>query len=105
MFDPRTALAMSMILHELITNALKYGALAIRNGHISLSWSVERARDTERVLVQWRESGVPLDGPPKRAGFGSKMIEATARHELNGAAVAHWRPDGAEYLIEFHRQR
>jgi two-component sensor histidine kinase len=101
MLPPRTALAMSMILHELITNAVKYGALASPNGHISLDWHTEGAEDTGRVLIRWRETGVTLDGPPTRTGFGSKMIEATARHELNGKAVAHWHSDGVEYLVEF----
>lgn len=101
MLDPRTALATSMILHELITNALKYGALASPNGHISLRWDAEGAGNTGRVLIRWRETGVPLDSSPTRTGFGSKMIEATARHELHGKAVAHWHTDGLEYLVDF----
>jgi two-component sensor histidine kinase len=101
MLNPRTALATSMILHELITNALKYGALATPTGHISLRWDTEGAGDTGRVLIRWRETGVPLDSPPTRTGFGSKMIEATARHELHGKAVAHWHTDGLEYLVDF----
>jgi PAS domain S-box-containing protein len=101
MLNPRTALATSMILHELITNALKYGALSTTNGHISLRWDTEGAADTGRVLIRWRETGVPLDSPPTRTGFGSKMIEATARHELHGKAVPHWHTDGLEYLVDF----
>ncbi|MBA3518290.1 MAG: PAS domain S-box protein [Rhizobiales bacterium] len=101
MLEPRAALSMSMILHELITNALKYGALATSDGHISLSWTLERAGDTGRVVIRWREMGVLLNGPPTRAGFGSKMIEATVRHELRGMVIADWRSDGVEYRIEF----
>ena len=101
MLEPRAALSVSMILHELITNALKYGALTVPDGHISLSWNFAGAAETRAVMIRWRETGVLLNGPPRSTGFGSKMIEATVRHELRGNAVAHWRGDGVEYLIEF----
>jgi two-component sensor histidine kinase len=101
MLGPRAALSMSMILHELITNALKYGALATTDGQISLDWRLQGSGDAALVLMRWRETGVRLDGPPTRTGFGLKMIEATTRHELRGKAVANWHGDGVEYLVEF----
>jgi PAS domain S-box-containing protein len=101
MLGPRAALSVSMILHELITNAVKYGALATTDGRLSLCWTLEELGGSARVLMRWRETGVPLNGPPARKGFGLKMIEATARHELQGKAAAHWHVDGMECLVEF----
>ena len=101
MLEPRAVLSVSMILHELITNALKYGALASPTGRISVGWSVEHDGEEGRVTIRWRETGVLIKHPPPRAGFGSKMINATARHELHGTAIVHWHEDGVEYLIEF----
>lgn len=101
MLEPRTALSVSMILHELITNASKYGALSGQAGRISLRWEVEQAEDLACLVLRWRETGVLIQEPPRRAGFGSKMIEACARHDLRGKAIAQWHEDGVEYVISF----
>lgn len=94
----KAALSMSMVLHELTTNAVKYGALQRADGALAVTWSVSADQD---VALRWRERGVPIGGAPERTGFGSKMIRACVAHELHGSAQAHWHPDGLEYVVRF----
>ncbi len=86
---PKAALALSMILHELFTNAAKYGALSGEAGHVDVAWN---RRDDSLDLV-WRERGGPPVAPPQRRGFGSRMIEALAR-DLDGTSRLDFDPHG-----------
>jgi two-component sensor histidine kinase len=52
-------------------------------------------------VFRWRETGVAIEAPPARTGFGSKMIRACVSHELNGQSQAHWHADGLEYDVTF----
>ena len=87
---PRAALALAMALHELGTNAAKYGALAAETGRVSIAWTV----DGERLHLEWRESGGPPVEPPTRRGFGSRLIERGLQADLGGAAALHFEPGG-----------
>lgn len=98
MLDHKAALSMSMVLHELTTNAVKHGALARDNGALFVGWSTP---DDENAVLSWRERGVPNEGPPARTGFGSKMIRACVAHELRGEVQICWNPDGVEYELRF----
>ena len=71
---PRAALSFSLIVHELLTNACKYGALTNDYGKVSLSWGVEDSQDGDLLKIEWREKGGPPVVPPTRKGFGSKLI-------------------------------
>jgi PAS domain S-box-containing protein len=86
---PKAALALSMILHELFTNAAKYGALSNEAGTVSITWT----RGAETLDLWWRESAGPVVSPPTRRGFGSRMIEALAR-DLDGVARLDFDPAG-----------
>jgi two-component sensor histidine kinase len=97
---PKPALAMSMILHELVTNASKYGALAVPAGRIFVEWSVS-TEPARRVRLTWRETGVGQINPPRRSGFGTRMIEASMRHELGGQVAVAYGEDGVSYEFEF----
>jgi len=99
--SPKAALALSMIVHELLTNATKYGALAGPDGRIDLTWSVSKAKAGPRVIFMWQEVGVNGAEPPAQAGFGSRMIDANARHELLGSARSEWLPKGLRFELEF----
>ena len=90
--QPGGALTMALILHELATNALKYGALSAPEGCVTLSWTYEP--DTRVLEGQWVESGGPPVSEPTRKGFGSRLIERSLRGELKGAAVMDYRPEG-----------
>jgi two-component sensor histidine kinase len=90
---PHAAQGMSMVVHELATNAVKHGALSVSDGHVSVSWKLDR---TAGVLwLRWAESGgPPVVGEPARRGFGSRVIETTARQQLGGTLARSWTPKG-----------
>ncbi|MBL6457275.1 hypothetical protein JMJ55_18220 [Belnapia sp. T6] len=93
------AQALSMALHELATNAAKYGALSTPGGKVSLSWALDAAAGLLRL--RWQERGGPvLAGPPARRGFGSRIIEATLRSQLGGAARLSWEAAGLVCVAE-----
>lgn len=86
------AVALSMMIHELCTNALKYGALSVPNGHVSITWSVDDA--THRFKLEWRESGGPLVVEPTHKSFGSRFIEQALPGQLHGEARLRFEPTG-----------
>lgn len=81
---PKAALAINMILHELATNAIKYGALSTAAGRIRVSWTLIEETDGRKLHLQWQESGGPAVKAPERKGFGTKLIEQSMAFELNG---------------------
>lgn len=83
----------ALVLHELVTNAAKYGALSAPCGTVSARWRVEDGGD---LSFQWREVGGPPVTPPKRRGFGSTIIERSIPHELGGRANVRFRVSGME---------
>lgn len=89
------ALLLSMAVHELATNAVKYGALSSGDGRISIKWS---GRDG-RVFLRWRESGGPAVSPPSRKGFGSNLIERAMKGEQGQAHFA-FNPEGLDVALE-----
>lgn len=99
---PKQALAIAMAIHELITNAVKYGALSADGGRVALTWRVT----PERVLdIGWRESGGPAVVAPARRGFGSFMIESVLARDLDGEVSLDFRPDGLVCTIRAPLQR
>jgi len=93
---PRAALALAMALHELGTNAAKYGALSVEGGRVAISW----ATDDGRLRFEWRESGGPPVEVPTRRGFGSRLIERGLEADLGGAAELRFDPAGLCCRIE-----
>ena len=88
---PKSALALSLALHELATNAAKYGAFSVVTGHVSVKWQV---RDDGGLGLSWTESGGPPVVPPTRRGFGSSLIERALTLETGGRATIDYRPGG-----------
>jgi len=72
--NPQAALAFALVLHELVTNATKYGALSVDSGVVEIDWSLRREAGDDRLDVRWRERGGPAVVAPKRMGFGSRLI-------------------------------
>ena len=89
---PKATLSLSMILHELATNAAKYGALSVESGRISLSWTIEPADDGPTLAVTWEEHGGPPVSEPLRRGFGSRLIRTGLVG--SGGVDLRYRPDG-----------
>lgn len=86
-----SAQPIAMALHELATNAAKYGALSVETGRLLISWSVQSGQ----VHLRWKELGGPtLDGSPPTRGFGSRLITMLFNDQIGGAVVKHWKPEG-----------
>lgn len=100
--SPNTAVAMSMALHELTTNAVKYGALSNPTGHVSLEWTLSDAgAEQERLTLIWEEQGGPPVAPPKRRGFGSRLIVGGLAHQLDGEVQLTFPVEGVRCVITF----
>ena len=97
--SPRLAVVLSMIVHEMATNAAKYGALSNVTGTVRLDWEIlaETARPKLRLI--WAEAGGPPVTAPVKRGFGSRLIERSARDQLGGEATVDFLPHGVVYTI------
>ncbi|WP_439815448.1 HWE histidine kinase domain-containing protein [Zavarzinia sp. CC-PAN008] len=89
--DDRAFGAMALVLHEMMTNAAKYGALAEPGGRVAVSWALDGAGN---CVLDWVEQGGPRVVPPTRQGFGSALIQATLGHDLGGSVTVDYAPDG-----------
>jgi PAS domain S-box-containing protein len=91
---PKVAISLSMVLHELGTNAAKYGALSEHEGRVSVRWRCE-GKDQATILdLVWEENGGPPVEKPARRGFGTRLIERQLRLEFGGSAKLEFRKDG-----------
>jgi two-component sensor histidine kinase len=88
---PRAANALALALHELATNAVKFGALSVEGGHVKLSWKALPSGGFEAV---WSESGGPTVAAPGRTGFGTTLLGQVTGRELNGDTTVEYRPAG-----------
>ncbi len=86
-----TVQPISMLIHELSTNAVKYGALSVPNGHVYLTWD---RSDNGSFWLCWREGGGPPVEAPATAGFGTSLIRQIIESQLSGTYRAHWDPEG-----------
>jgi two-component sensor histidine kinase len=96
--SPRLAVVLSMIVHEIATNAAKYGALSNDTGTIRLDWEVTENAGRKLRLV-WAEAGGPHVVAPVQRGFGSRLIERSARDQLGGEATVDFLPHGVVYTL------
>ncbi|HZU29360.1 MAG TPA: sensor histidine kinase, partial [Bryobacteraceae bacterium] len=97
----RVAQPMSMTLHELATNAAKYGALGAESGVIDIHWSTEGAPVRRAVRMNWRERGVRVVNDHPTRGFGTELIEQSLPYLFGGFSRLLFHPDGVECEIEF----
>jgi light-regulated signal transduction histidine kinase (bacteriophytochrome) len=93
---PKAALALSLAIHELATNAGKYGALSVAEGHIDISWQFD---PRDGLDLRWQESGGPAVGKPGRRGFGSTLIERALSLETGGRSTLTFDPGGVACAI------
>lgn len=99
---PQLALAMTLALHELTTNACKYGALSNATGVVTIDWACAQEPDADerRFAFLWQEHGGPLVFPPTRQGFGSIMIERALRSYFRGETSLDFHPAGVMFRID-----
>jgi PAS domain S-box-containing protein len=93
--EPATAQILALALHELATNAAKYGALSSSFGRVKLSWEL----GPNQLVLQWVESGGPIVRPPSSEGYGTRVIGASVERQLDGNATFDWQPDGLRFSM------
>jgi PAS domain S-box-containing protein len=96
----KATLALGIALHELATNAVKYGAFANEAGCILIEWKNETTPDGKRLVLRWQEKDGPPVTPPTHKGFGSQVIERGLAHELGGKVHVDYRADGLICTID-----
>lgn len=100
MLKPEAAQNIGLALHELSTNAAKYGALSNVEGIVRLHWTVTRDNNEPLLCMTWRESGGPEVAPPAREGFGHKVLNRIATHALEGKVTLDFSPEGVVWRLE-----
>ena len=93
--QPSVAQILAVVLHELATNAAKYGALSTGAGAVSLNWELA---DSD-LIMHWDERGGPPVQPLATPGYGTKVITASVEYQLGGSAIFDWRPDGLRFTM------
>lgn len=91
---PKAALCLHLVMHELTTNAAKYGALSAAEGRVRVTWSVTPRNGDLQLHVHWGESGGPQVQTPRRRGFGTSVIEGSLAYELEAEAAVRFEPSG-----------
>lgn len=90
---------LALVFHELMTNAIKYGALSTPAGRVDLSWTLDDSGGVPILMLKWREQGGPLVHPPARAGFGSSFLRMGIAYELGGQSSCEYDPQGMRCSI------
>lgn len=85
--EPEAFATLALVVHELVTNSAKYGALSDSTGLVSIDWHLDKA---DQLVIEWQESGGPPVAPPKRRGFGSTIIERSIPYDLAGQSEIHY---------------
>lgn len=88
--------SLSLLFHELATNAVKYGALSRESGQVAATWH----RDGPFMLITWKETGGPPVVAPKRKGFGTRLLNQVSGRQLNAKLEFHWNPDGLRLKLK-----
>ena len=99
---PNAATALTLVLHELATNAAKYGALSADDGRLVIAWQ----KESDCVVLSWREEGGPaIEGPPGAEGFGSQLARKSITSQLGGMVEQVWAREGLSVTITLPLER
>ncbi|WP_342154648.1 GAF domain-containing protein [Methylorubrum sp. SB2] len=90
----KSGLSMALMVHELATNAAKYGALSTSSGYVAITWKLDGPADAETLTLIWQEHGGPTVTPPVRVGFGSKLIQRGLAGAVGGTVALTYPPEG-----------
>jgi PAS domain S-box-containing protein len=93
--------SLALAVHELATNAIKYGALSEPDGFVAITWTSVAVTDGERVTIEWKEHGGPTPTAPEKEGFGSRVIKSVPAREKNGDVAIEYQPDGLYCRMAF----
>jgi PAS domain S-box-containing protein len=96
----KAALGITLALHELCTNAAKYGALSVNSGRVTIEWAITGGAADARFHISWTESGGPPVAPPTHRGFGSRLIAEGVGPDLKGQATLVFDPDGVIWNLD-----
>jgi two-component sensor histidine kinase/DNA-binding response OmpR family regulator len=99
MLLPATAQAVALALHELATNAVKYGSLSTNTGHLRLVWSI----DDEALVIEWTETGGPQASEPRTMGFGLSIVRSSIEAQFRGGVLYEWRQEGLHCRLSIPR--
>jgi two-component sensor histidine kinase len=97
--DADKSSGLTMVLHELATNAIKYGALSNDSGRVEIAWRTRREKDRLHLDFRWKETGGPPVRAPERRGFGSSLIERALQGE-SSTTTLDFDPDGLRFTLE-----
>jgi two-component system CheB/CheR fusion protein len=98
---PAEAMSIGMVLHELATNAGKYGSLSVAKGQVKIAWTINGEGESRRMNLVWKEMDGPETAEPKRRGFGMKLIEREVSFNLGGSSSRAFEKDGLRVTMEF----
>jgi two-component sensor histidine kinase len=96
---PEEALATGLAIHELATNALKYGAFSAPDGVVNIVWRLENGEGRDELVLDWIELNGPPVQAPRRRGFGTTLIERSFAHQLSGKATLNFELDGVRATL------
>jgi len=103
--DPKAAMAIGLVLHELATNAVKHGALSAEHGVVWLTWSMTQRDGLDWLTIEWRETGGPRVTTPTRSGFGRTLLERVFGADVQGRATVEFRPEGLRCVLDIPQSR
>lgn len=103
LLSEQTGGALALGVHELATNAIKYGALSVADGKVEIRWRCFYRGDGEEIVIEWIETGGPKPEPPAQEGFGTRVIRFVPAREKNGKVDIEYRPEGVYCRIGFTR--
>ena len=101
LLNPTTAQTLALALHELATNAVKYGALSQASGNLELKWDIE----PDTIALNWCERGGPAVREPQSTGFGTRIITGSIERQLGGKATFDWHPEGLSCVLRVPHQQ
>ena len=96
---PNASDTVGLVVHELIENAARHGALTTPSGTVRISWGLSGGGEDGRVVLSWLEAGGPPVGQPERSGFGRLLVEAAVGRSLGGGGMFNFRPEGVQCEI------
>jgi two-component sensor histidine kinase len=100
LLSPKAAEAIGLALHELATNAIKYGALSVPVGQVSISWALDnQGPRSSELRLRWVERGGPIVNPPSRKGFGHAVFERSVAKSLDGKVSMEFAPEGLSWEL------